>query len=202
MSKKNHQTADGGGNKGFTVHDRRYWATGEADETSAEIPRADRPSYVVDLEAKLEQAETRLREYINARKVEQSDLKDLRERLQREHSEELKRAKGVVVREILELLDDLERAENAARNGGSLESLIQGVSMVRDRMFAKLKDMGLERIVALNEKFDPEFHQAVSIRPCTPEQNGLVLDVVQDGFRIGEQVLRPAMVVVGKAADS
>ena len=190
--------ADKKEDKGFSVRDRRYWATGETDEDQAEAPRADRPSFVVQLEARVEAAESQLREYIGARKVEQSDLQDLRERLQREHGEELARARGRVVAELLDLIDDLERAEQAAGDGGSLEALLEGVGMVRSTMFARLSDMGLTRVAALGQDFDPERHEAVSVAPCDESLQGKVLQVVQEGYSLGEQVLRPARVIVGK----
>ena len=190
--------ADKDDDKGFSVNDRRYWVTGEADEDQAEIPRADRLSYVEQLEERVDKAELQLREYIGARKVEQSDLAALRERLQREHAEELSRARGRVVAEVLDLLDDLDRAEQAARDGGSLEALIEGVALVRSGMLSRLTDMGLERIAALGTEFDPELHEAVSTQPCDAEQAGRVVQVLQEGYAIGEQVLRPARVIVGK----
>ena len=97
--------------QGFAVHDRRHWADGEAEGAAdAAAPRADRPSYVRELEQRVAEAEARLREYISARKVEQSDLQALRERLQREHAQEISRARGRVVAEVLDLLEALDVA--------------------------------------------------------------------------------------------
>jgi len=185
---------------GFAVHDRRHWADGEdPGDESVEAPRADRPSYVAELEQRVESAESRLREYISARKVEQSDLQALRERLQREHALEIARARGRVVAEVLDLLDDLGRAEEAAREGGSLEALLEGVTLVHQQMLSRLIEMGLERIAALNTPFDPEIHEAVSVQPCDADQDGMVLQVLSEGYAFGDLVLRPARVIVGKA---
>ena len=88
------------------------------------------------------------------------------------------------------------RAARAARDAS--ETLLRGVELVRDQFLAKLESFGVTRVPALGVPFDPQLHEAVSMAPVAdPAQAGLVIAVVKEGYAIGEELLRPASVVVG-----
>ena len=87
----------------------------------------------------------------------------------------------------------------SARAGGSLESLVEGVEMVRRQFLAKLEGFGVKRIDVDQQRFDPALHEAISSVPASsPDQDGMVVGTVRSGYRIGEDVLRPAAVAVAK----
>src|SRR5262249_59046075 len=101
--------------------------------------------------------------------------------------------------EMLEILDNLDRAVDAA-GSGSPDALLKGVDLVRRQFLAKLESLGVTRIDAASQPFDPGLHDAITIVPVSsPEQDGLVIGIIRHGYRIGEDVLRPAGVAVGKA---
>jgi molecular chaperone GrpE len=111
--------------------------------------------------------------------------------------------------ELLEVVDNLDRAISAARSGTgpasesneALDNLTRGVELVRDQFLGKLGAWGVERVTALGVPFDASRHEAVTTTPVEAEQDGLIIAVMKEGYAIGEEILRPASVVVGKASS-
>lgn len=187
--------------KGFKVHDRRFWAVDE-EQLEAEEERAELPSYVEQLKQQLEQKDQQLREYIKAYKKEVGEgLDRTKQRLERDASQQLEQMRGQLAGPMLEVLDALERSLEAAAASGSPEALLQGVQMVHMLMVQKLQEMGLERIPAQDQPFDPAVHEALAVAPVEdPAHDGLVVREISPGFRLGERVVRPAQVMVGKVS--
>jgi molecular chaperone GrpE len=101
---------------------------------------------------------------------------------------------------MLEIGDNLDRAIESAAQGASLEALLQGVQMVRRQFISKLEGLGVARIEVDGQPFDPTVHEAITTVPASsPEQDGLVVGVIRSGYRIGDDVLRPAAVAVAKS---
>ncbi|MEO7273706.1 MAG: nucleotide exchange factor GrpE, partial [Vicinamibacterales bacterium] len=76
---------------------------------------------------------------------------------------------------------------------------VQGIEMVRRQFIAKLEGLGVSRVDAIGQPFDPQVHEAVTMVPAvSPDQDGVVMGVIRHGYRIGDDVLRPASVAVGK----
>jgi molecular chaperone GrpE len=97
------------------------------------------------------------------------------------------------------VVDNLDRAVESAAQGGSRDALVQGIEMVRRLFVAKLEGFGVKRIEVTQQRFDPALHEAISSVPAdTPEQDGLIVGTVRAGYRIGDDVLRPAAVAVAK----
>ena len=107
-------------------------------------------------------------------------------------------------RDMLAVSDNLRRALDAipaeARAAGDkgLDALIEGVEMTERAMLSALERHGVKKIEPAGQKFDPHFHQAMFEIPNAEVPNNTVVQVVQDGYTIGERVLRPAMVGVAK----
>ena len=104
------------------------------------------------------------------------------------------RAKAGLVRELLSVVDNLERALAAAESGES--NLRQGVELVHAELVAVLARSGIEPFDPAGEPFDPTLHEALSMRQQDGSEPGQVLEVVEKGYRMNESVLRPARVVV------
>jgi molecular chaperone GrpE len=103
------------------------------------------------------------------------------------------RGKVSVAREVIEAVDNLERALEAAGEG---ESLSAGVEMVLGGLRETLKRHGIEAVDPKGEKFDPNQHEALSTMPVEGAESGTVVEVMQKGYTLGEQLIRPARVVV------
>ena len=100
---------------------------------------------------------------------------------------------------MLEVVDNLDRAVDAAAKAPSVEAVVQGLDLVRRHFLAKLEGLGVTRIEAEGVPFDPAVHEAITTLPVsTPEQEGQVVGVVRHGYRLGTDILRPAAVAVTK----
>ncbi len=127
-----------------------------------------------------------------------ADLESAKERVDREGKRTEEAARLRLVGELLPVLDDLDRS---IASGSSDKSLLHGVEIVRQSLERVLAGYGLERIAAVNERFDPALHEAIAVAPVTdPSLHGMVVDEVARGYRLGEKVQRPARVRVGQLA--
>ena len=133
-------------------------------------------------------------EYLALAQRAQADFENYRKRAAREAAAAGERAKGSLVRELLPVLDNLERALASAQEGE--QHLAEGVKLVHSELLAVLERNGVEQFDPSGERFDPTFHEALSTREEESTDSGVVLDVVEKGYRVNGTVLRPARVVV------
>ncbi len=122
----------------------------------------------------------------------QADFENYRKRAAREAAAAGERAKSGLVRELLPIVDNLERALTSAEDGE--QHLAEGVRLVHSELIAVLERNGVEQFNPAGDRFDPAEHEALSVRE--DGEPGLVLDVVEKGYRANGTVLRPARVVV------
>lgn len=133
-----------------------------------------------------------------------AEMENLRKRTRKDVSDARTYSISGFAREMLAVSDNLRRALDAipqeARDQGDegYKALIEGVELTERSMLQALEKNGVKRVVPLNEKFDPGLHQAMFEIPNPEVPNNTVLEVVQDGFVIGDRVLRPAMVGISK----
>lgn len=125
-----------------------------------------------------------------------ADFDNYRKRVAREHTELTKRANERLLNELLPVLDDLERALEAAAEHQEAK-LEEGVKLVHQSLSALLTRHGLTEIEA-EGAFDPHVHEALLTQPGEGAEEGSVLQVLQKGYRLGERVLRPARVIVAE----
>jgi molecular chaperone GrpE len=111
------------------------------------------------------------------------------------------RGKSELIREVVPVLDDLERGLQAAGldpEGDSDDGLAHGVLLVFRSLRDSLARNGVEAVDPKGEKFDPTLHEALSTQPVDGVEAGTVVEVMQKGYRLGEQLIRPARVVVSE----
>ena len=184
------------------VVDRRWWANAGAagDSTASDAPGSLKPTYVEQLEQQLAEKDRQAQEFISKYRQASAEFEDARLRLRREIAKDVERVRRDVIIEMLEVLDNLDRAIASAPAAGTQDAgLLQGVELVRRQFLGKLEGLGVQRIESAGQPFDPSVHEAVTIVPAASgEQDGVVVGVIRPGYRIGDQVLRPAAVAVGK----
>jgi molecular chaperone GrpE len=182
------------------VIDRRWWANKTDASPEGETAATSRkPTYVEELEQQLAEKDRLLQEYMGKYRQASSDFEEARLRLRREISKDVERARRDVLAEMLEVVDNLDRAVESAGLEPSVESVLQGVDLVRRQFLSKLEGLGVSRLDTAGEQFDPLLHEAVTTVPATsPDQDGVIVGVVRHGYRIGTDVLRPAAVAVAK----
>jgi molecular chaperone GrpE len=134
-------------------------------------------------------------EYLEHLKRVAADFENYRKRAARDQESLVARAAERLVRELLPVLDDLERALHAAEQHEEAE-LEEGVRLVHRQLAGALRKEGLEEIPT-DGKFDPHLHEALLAQPAEAEE-GTVIEVLQKGYRLGDRVLRPARVVVAE----
>ena len=124
---------------------------------------------------------------------------ELRQRLARNADERVAREKAAFISALLPVIDNLQRAIEAAEAGGSQESLLDGLRGTISGFESILTQAGAEPVEATGEPFDPELHEAVDTTEVEPERDGIVTAQYGRGYRLGNQLLRPARVQVGRA---
>jgi molecular chaperone GrpE len=152
-----------------------------------------------DAGALLADAERERDEYLELAQRTKADFENYRKRVSRESAQAEARGRASLAREILTVADNLDRALEAAGNAG--EDFVSGVRLVRDELQNALARSGVESYEPDGEQFDPDHHEAMLTQPVPAGEDGKVLSVLEKGYRLDGQVLRPARVVVGKAAD-
>jgi molecular chaperone GrpE len=189
------------------VVDRRWWARKDGEQPDDRGAR--KPSYVEDLERQLAEQGAQLQAFTADHRRALDEFEQARLRFRRDVTREVERGKRFVLVELLEVVDNLDRAISAARSGTgpasesneALDNLTRGVELVRDQFLGKLGAWGVERVTALGVPFDAARHEAVTTTPVEAEQDGLIVAVMKEGYAIGDEILRPASVVVGKATS-
>jgi molecular chaperone GrpE len=122
----------------------------------------------------------------------------VRSRLRRDIDRDIERARRALLADFLEVADNLDRAL-AAAPGGTDAAFVRGVDLVRQLLLARFAAYQVKPMDAEGQRFDPARHEAVSLVVVSdPEQDEVVQAVVRKGYAIGDEVLRPAAVVVGK----
>jgi molecular chaperone GrpE len=133
-------------------------------------------------------------EYLDLARRAQADFENYRKRAARESAASGERAKSGLVRELLPVVDNLERALASAQQGE--QHLAEGVRLVHSALIAVLERNGVVPFDPRGDRFDPGEHEALSMREQDGAQAGLVVDVVEKGYRANGSILRPARVVV------
>jgi molecular chaperone GrpE len=154
-----------------------------------------------DFDALLAQAEQERDEYLDLAKRTKADFENFRKRMSAEVLAASGRGKAEVLLGVLPVLDDLERALQAAGldpEGDSDDGLAHGVLLVFRGLRETLVKNGIEAVDPTGERFDPTLHEALSTQPAEGVESGTVVETLQKGYRLGEQLIRPARVVVAE----
>ncbi len=171
-------------------------APGDDSTPEEQVPTAVTEGDVAEIEGDLDELVTvaaERDEYLALAQRTQADFENYRRRVARESA--LAQERGVVklAKELLPALDNLDRALEAADQD---DPLLQGVRLVREELSAALSRVGIESFSPTGEIFDPSLHEAVVHQPVEGSASGTVAEVYQPGYRLRDQVIRPARVVV------
>ena len=153
------------------------------------------PTNAAELEERLGEVERERDEYLNDLKRVAADFENYRKRVARDQEGLVARAHERLVKELLPVLDDLERALEAAAQHEEAK-LEEGVRLVHRELVEALAREGLVE-VETDGQFDPHVHEALVSQP-SEQEDGSVIEVLQKGYRLGDRVLRPARVVVSQ----
>jgi molecular chaperone GrpE len=171
---------------------------GEAAPVSA--PESEEQEKVErDLVDLLADVERERDEYLELARRTKADFENYRRRVAGEASQAEKRGRAGLAQGLIPVIDNLERALAAmeSHDQDASEHLAEGVRLVSDELAAVLKRSGVESFEPAGEQFDPHEHEAMMTRPAGSDGAGKVLEVLEKGYRLDGQVLRPARVIVG-----
>lgn len=186
------------------VTDRRrvYLDDQETERPTTETEQPSlKPSYVEELEARTKAAEKQVQEvqsrFDQLRQQLQRETDETRQRLNRSADERAAAEKAKFIVSVLPALDNLNRA--AASGDAPREAILEGIRSIATTFEAALTNAGVEPIQSVGEEFDPELHEAVDTEETGSEMDGKVIEEYSRGFRMGDRLLRPARVKVGRA---
>lgn len=207
MSERRDASAGDGEPQVKVVDRRRFTPEGEpVAETREAAPPAEE-AIPDPRDAKLAEQAARIEELSRAYAALVEDNKAFRQRLEREKDRVIQAERADIAQALLEAADDLERALAAATrgetNGGgeSPSALVDGLRLSLSTLHRRIAGLGADRIPVAGQPFDPRVAEAIDTVPVADErQDGLVLEEVRAGYRIGDRVLRPARVRVGRIA--
>ena len=174
-------------------------AAGEDPSPTPPAGGADQVEH--DFNALLADTQRERDEYLDLAKRTKADFENFRKRMTAEVQAATGRGKAEVLRDVLPVLDDLERALKAAGldpEGDSDDGLAHGVILVFRSLRDSLGKHGIEAVDPTGEKFDPNLHEALSAQPAEGVESGVVVETMQKGYRFGDQLIRPARVVVAE----
>jgi molecular chaperone GrpE len=186
---------------------RRVYIDADGSEQSneeVETPNL-KPKYVEELEARTQAAERQVQDvqqrFDRLREQLQRETDETRRRLNRSADERAANENAKFVTDFLPVLDDLERAIDAVSENAPREAVLEGIRSIANRVQNALANAGVEPVAAVGETFDPELHEAVDTAEADAEMDGKVISEYSRGFRMGDRLLRPARVKVGRARD-
>lgn len=178
-----------------------FETTGEHSEVPVADATATPPSEPIDempptLELQLADSHETAAGYLDGWQRARAELSNVKKRQQKELQGSFERANVELARRILPIMDDLERVVENTPEHVMSDSWYEGITMVMKKFVGTLSAMNIEPIDALGKNFDPNFHDAISMEPSKEFESGTITRVIQQGYKLGDRVVRPALVHV------
>mgnify|MGYP005813207671 CR=1 FL=1 len=151
-----------------------------------------------ELAEELQQAQDKAKEFFEGWQRERADFANYKKRIDRDQQSFSQNIKGDVIKKYLVILDDLQRALKTRPTEGPAESWASGIELITRKLQNILESEGVKRIPAENEQFDPSRHEAITYEESPDHKTGEIIEVVQEGYTLGDRVLRPALVRVAR----
>jgi molecular chaperone GrpE len=151
-----------------------------------------------ELAEELQQAQDKAKEFFEGWQRERADFANYKKRIDRDQQSFSQNIKGDVIKKYLVILDDLQRALKTRPTEGPAESWASGIELITRKLQNILESEGIKRIPAENEQFDPSRQEAITYEESPDHKTGEIIEVVQEGYTLGDRVLRPALVRVAR----
>lgn len=170
----------------------------ETQEDETPVPEEGVEPAVLEqtLEEQLDMAQAEAAEYLDGWQRARAELANYRKRTERERARWRETIRGEVVTDLLDILDDFDRAMENLPDEVADHEWVGGVALIQRKLETQLGQMGVAEIEAEGETFDPELHEAVMQREDPDHEAGQIIEVLRKGYRLEDRVLRPSMVVV------
>jgi molecular chaperone GrpE len=152
----------------------------------------------VSVKAQLEEAQAKAKEYFDGWQRERADFSNYKRRVDREQATLSQNIAAEVIKKYLLVLDDLDRAVKLRPSEGEVSAWANGIELIYRKLQNIIDVEGIKRIPAEEEEFNPLRHEAISYEDSPEHSSGQIIGVVQEGYTLGERVLRPARVRVAR----
>ena len=170
----------------------------EADEAiKPKAGKEEKPDWEARFKEKEKEAQENYDRYLRL----SAELENYKKRAEKEKGETYKFANENILKDLLPVLDNLERALEHGRESGNLKALLDGIELTHKSFWTVLEKYGITRIEAMGEEFDPNHHEAVMVQEDAQKPAGQVISQLQIGYRLHNRLVRPAMVVVSKKPE-
>lgn len=163
-----------------------------------EQPGEIRTEELGNLQQELAEAQAKATEYLDGWQRSRAEFANYRKRVEREQAETYQRAAGNIIKRFVEILDDLELALRNRPTQGDGAAWSNGIELIYRKLLAILENEGVTQMMALGFPFDPNFHEAIAMAPSDQHQSGTVIEIVKQGYLLGDRILRPALVRVAE----
>jgi len=168
-------------------------ATANGQEAEKENSEATAPQ---SLEEQLAAAQAEAEDYKDRWMRSQAEFANARKRMEKQRLDTYSNATANVIDKLLPIVDDFERAMENLPAEISENSWLEGIQLVQRKLVATLDNFNVTAIEAVGEPFDPNLHEAITQEPTDEYESGTVCRVLQTGYKIGDRVIRPSLVVV------
>jgi molecular chaperone GrpE len=167
----------------------------EAGEVEGSLSEGDEQS---DLQSELEEIRSQAEEYLDGWQRARAEFANYKKRIQKEREESRSFITAEILSKYITVLDDFERALSDRPSDGASDAWAEGVDMIYRKLKTILESEGVEEYSPEGEIFDPNFHEAIGFEESDDHDEGMIFQVIQPGYKIGERVIRPAIVRVAK----
>ena len=163
-----------------------------------EVTEEEATSSNLSLEEQLEEANREREQFKNAMQRAQADLVNYRRRVEEEREDLLKYSNSRLLVMLLPVLDEFNMALGQAPNDDAPESWVEGIRLIHRKLHSLIESEGVTRIEAESKSFDPLEHEALAQQESPEHEDGQVMMVVRDGYKLRGRLLRPAQVIVAQ----
>lgn len=153
---------------------------------------------IANLKAELEKSETKSKEYFDGWQRERADFINYKKRIERDLAQARTNAVGDVAKKFLVIMDDLERALKNMPDTEEARNWASGIELIYHKLQGILESEGITQMKVEGETFDPTRHEALTNEESPAHQSGQIIEVIQNGYLIGDKVLRHALVRVAR----
>jgi len=176
----------------------------KVDESQEEL--SGQPAMVVEelrteieaLQAELAESRTKADEYLDGWQRSRAEFANYKKRIERDQLAVSQNAAGRIIKRYLEILDDLERALKNRPQEGEGAAWANGIELIYRKFKSILESEGITPMEAEGQLFDPNLHEAITSEESDEHESGQIIEVLQQGYMLGDRVLRPAMVRVAR----
>ena len=191
---------------GAVEADRRAEAQGPAAqeteaavvEPSAQAAEPTEGESVEALRAEMASLKAQSDEYLDGWQRARAEFANYKKRVEREMEQSYAATAAQILARYLPILDDIERALRERPTENEVQAWTEGIELIHRKLTALLEAEGVERIPAESQRFDPNLHEAISFEEKDGHEEGQIIDVIRQGYRLGERILRPAVVRVAR----